>query len=43
VVVDDARADACRALLEDFAGEGGRVFDLGAGRGYQVGTAPELD
>ncbi len=43
VVTDDANADVCRALLADFAGSGGRVLDLGAGRGFQVGPAPELD
>jgi homoserine kinase len=43
VVTDGSNADACRALLTDFAGAGGRVLDLGAGRGYEVGPAPELD
>jgi len=43
VVADGPRVTACRALLEDFAGDGGRVLDLGAGRGYEVGPAPALE
>jgi len=41
VVVDGKRVEACRRLLEGFAGPGGRVLDLGGGGGYQVGPAPE--
>ncbi|MEJ2358164.1 MAG: homoserine kinase [Deinococcales bacterium] len=43
VIADDARADACRHLLQEFAGPGGRVLDLGPGTGYRVGPAPELE
>lgn len=35
-VVDDARAEACRAVLEAFTGAGGRVLELPPAPGYEV-------
>lgn len=36
VVTDASRVDACRHILEEFCGVGGRVLDLRPGRGYRI-------
>ncbi len=39
VVTDAVNVDACRVLLEGFAGDGGRVLELTPGDGYRVAQA----